>query len=204
MIWTTLRKRGWDDVASTVTYEEFENAEIARANQQQEQFAKARRQAVEEEIRQLKQAVDVENVAKKKQARAEQQETTKTFTGEYAQNGLQHAVTQRQWQQRLSDLGLSDSGLRQTTRRRAAEQKAVADAAVSDEKRQQLEELTQSLSEWLAKQESARQEQAAKLRAAAEKEIAQNETALYKAAKSRATSQYKAALSAAAKGVNAK
>lgn len=189
-------------MGASVTYEEFESAELKKAQQEQKAFAAARRQAVEEEIQNLSAAADTTNAARQAQTRQSEREATASFTAQYAKAGLQHAVTQKQWQQRLADLGLSDSGLTQTGRRVADGEKAAADADIRDEQQQKLASLAQGLAAWQAQQSAAQQESAAKLRAAAEKEIAQHETALYKAAKSRATSQYKAALSAAAKGVS--
>lgn len=190
-------------MSTSVTYEEFERAEMNKAKAEQDSFAAARRQAVEEEIRQLAAAAKTTETAKVAQTRQTRRQTAARFTEEYSKNALQHAVTRRQWQQRLAELGLHDSGLQKTGRRVADGEKAAADASTSGERQQELSALAQSLSTWQAQQEADQQEEAAKLRAAAEKEIAQNETALYKAAKTRATSQYKAALSAAAKGVKA-
>jgi hypothetical protein len=188
---------------TTVTYEEFERAELAQAKKAQDDFAKARRQAVEEQIRQQREINTAERSAKVATVNTQTRAAAASFTADYQKNGLKQAVAKRQWNERLADLGLFRSGALKTATRRTAEQKAVADEAVSAEKQQKVDALAQSLSTWIQSQRTAEEESAAKLRAAAEKEIAQNDVKLQKEARARATNQYKAALSAAAKGVNA-
>lgn len=188
---------------TTVTYEEFERAELAQAKQAQTAFEQARRAAVEEQIRQQRATNAAERSAKVAAVNTQKRATTASFTADYQKNGLKQAVAQRQWKERLADLGLFRSGAMTTATRRTAEQKAVADEAVSAEQQQRIDALAQSLAAWIEQQRAAEEASATKLRAAAEKEIAQNDVKLQKEARARATSQYKAALSAAAKGVNA-
>lgn len=188
----------------SVTYEEFEAAELKKARAQQESWAADRRQAVEQQIRQMSEATEGEQQAKKAAFQAKRQAEKQAYTAKYAQNALQGAVTRRAWQKTLRELGLAGSGLSRAVEQKATAQTRAADRVITAEQQAAVDTLAGKLADTLATSKASQQESEAKLRAAVEKEIAQHESALIKAAKNRATSQYKAALAAVAKGVKTK
>lgn len=187
-----------------VTYEEFEKAELLKAEQQQKKYAAERRAAAEQQIEALTAANKVRVTDTRKKQKAQREKAVAAFTEEYAQNALNRALGERRWRQYFSEFGLTGSGLSERAVENTETQKQAADAKVSAESQEQIAALASKLTSFLAEEQAAREEETAKLRAAAEKDVAQNETSLFKAARERATRQYKAALSAAAKGVTVK